>query len=221
MRISDQFLIISKSIEQIESQNTHVRVLGVSKTHSADMVREAYLAGISEFGENYVQEATSKITQLSDLAITWHFIGPIQSNKCRPIAEHFDWVQSVDRLKIAKKLDEAARAFDKELQILLQINIDGEETKSGLAPEELEDFIEALKGFTYLRLRGLMCIPKATYDKAKTHQSFKAMHRLYGELQLKQRGIDTLSMGMSGDYLDAIACGSNLVRLGTCLFGKR
>ena len=195
-----------------------IGLLAVSKTKPAEAIREAHAAGLRDFGENYLQEALEKQTQLADLTLIWHFIGPIQSNKTRPIAEHFDWVHSVDRLKIAQRLSEQRPAHLPALNICLQVNVSGEQSKSGCSPEELTALARAVVALPNLRLRGLMAIPEPTDDVAAQHAAFARLRQLRDELALN---LDTLSMGMSHDLEAAIAEGATWVRIGTALFGAR
>jgi len=195
-----------------------IGLLAVSKTKPAEAIREAHAAGLRDFGENYLQEALEKQTQLADLPLIWHFIGPIQSNKTRPIAEHFDWVHSVDRLKIAQRLSEQRPAHLPALNICLQVNVSGEDSKSGCSPEELRALARAVVALPNLRLRGLMAIPEPTDDVAAQHAAFARLRQLRDELALN---LDTLSMGMSHDLEAAIAEGATWVRIGTALFGAR
>ena len=202
-----------------------VRLLAVSKNFDADAIRQAISAGQREFGENYLQEALEKIAQLPDASIQWHFIGPIQSNKTRSIAEHFNWVQSVDRLKIAQRLSEQRPAQLAPLNICIQVNISGEDTKSGCAPEQAEALCRAVAELPGLRLRGLMAIPAPAKHSADAHAAFRALRELGEKIRRgplgKNAEFDTLSMGMSDDYAAAIAEGSTMVRIGTGLFGSR
>ena len=195
-----------------------VGLLAVSKTKPAAAVREAHACGQRDFGENYLQEALNKQAELSDLALTWHFIGPIQSNKTRPIAEHFAWVHSVDRLKIAQRLSEQRPAHLPPLNICLQVNVSGEASKSGCAPEELAPLALAVSQLPNLRLRGLMTIPEPTRDVAQQHAACARLRQLRDDLNLE---LDVLSMGMSDDLEAAIAEGATWVRIGTALFGAR
>ena len=195
-----------------------VGLLAVSKTKPAAAVREAHACGQRDFGENYLQEALNKQAELSDLALTWHFIGPIQSNKTRPIAEHFAWVHSVDRLKIAQRLSEQRPAQLPPLNICLQVNVSGEASKSGCAPEELPALALAVSQLPNLRLRGLMTIPEPTRDVAQQHAACARLRQLRDDLNLE---LDVLSMGMSDDLEAAIAEGATWVRIGTALFGAR
>ena len=194
-----------------------VGLLAVSKTKPAAAVREAHACGQRDFGENYLQEALNKQAELSDLALTWHFIGPIQSNKTRPIAEHFAWVHSVDRLKIAQRLSEQRPAHLPPLNICLQVNVSGE-AKSGCAPEELPALALAVSQLPNLRLRGLMTIPEPTSDVTQQHAACARLRQLRDDLNLE---LDVLSMGMSDDLEAAIAEGATWVRIGTALFGAR
>jgi pyridoxal phosphate enzyme (YggS family) len=198
-----------------------ITLLAVSKTHSADTVRAAYAAGLHAFGENYLQEGLDKIASLSDLPLEWHFIGPIQSNKTRPIAEHFDWVHGVDRLKIAQRLNDARPAGMPPLNICIQINVSGEASKSGCLPEQLPALAQAVSGMPHLRLRGLMAIPEPTADVALQHRQFRMLRELQEALQRKGTVLDTLSMGMSEDFPVAIQEGATIVRIGTAIFGAR
>ena len=198
-----------------------VQLLAVSKTWSADAVRTAHAAGQTDFGENYIQEAVDKITALRDLPLVWHCIGPIQSNKTRLVAEHFDWVHSIDRLKIAQRLSEQRPEHLPPLQVCIQVNVDGGETKSGVSPTDLPDLAQAVAALPRLQLRGLMTIP----EPAESEAQMRAVHRQAKDLfeQLRAQGLplDTLSMGMSADMAPAIAEGSTMVRVGTAIFGKR
>lgn len=198
-----------------------VSLLAVSKTRSADEVRELSLCGQRAFGENYLQEALDKIEALSDLALEWHFIGPIQSNKTRPIAEHFDWVHSVDRLKVATRLSEQRPAQLPPLNICLQVNISGEASKSGCTPDELPALADAVARLPNLRLRGLMAIPKPEDDPERQRAVFAQVRQLLEQLRHRQPALDTLSMGMSADIEAAVLEGSTMVRVGTALFGPR
>ena len=195
-----------------------VRLLAVSKTKPASAIREIYAAGVRDVGENYLQEALAKQQELRDLPLIWHFIGPIQSNKTKAIAEHFDWVHSVDRLKIAQRLSEQRPAGLPPLNICLQVNVSGEDSKSGCAPADLPALAKAVAALPNLRLRGLMAIPEPTDDRATQEAAFASLRQLQESLQL---GLDTLSMGMSHDLEAAIAQGATWVRIGTALFGAR
>ncbi|MDE1168484.1 MAG: YggS family pyridoxal phosphate-dependent enzyme [Pseudomonas sp.] len=195
-----------------------IGLLAVSKTKPAEAVREAHAAGIREFGENYLQEALEKQAQLQDLPLSWHFIGPIQSNKTRAIAENFDWVHSVDRLKIAQRLSEQRPANLAPLNICIQVNVSGEASKSGCTPADLPALAQAIAALPHLKLRGLMAIPEPTEDRAAQDAAFASVKTLQDSLNLP---LDTLSMGMSHDLESAIAQGATWVRIGTALFGAR
>lgn len=198
-----------------------VHLLAVSKAHPATAIREAFAAGQRRFGENYLQEALDKQMQLGDLAIEWHFIGPIQSNKTQPIARHFDWAHSVDRLKIAQRLSMARPDHLPPLQICLQVNVSKEETKSGLAAEEAAELAHAVSALPHLQLRGLMAIPAPTSDVDLQRAQFRQVRELFESLQQQGLMLDTLSIGMSDDYPAAIAEGSTMVRIGSAIFGPR
>ena len=198
-----------------------VGLLAVSKTFGAEAVRAAHAAGQTAFGENYIQEAVDKMAALADLPLQWHCIGPIQSNKTRLVAEHFHWVQTVDRLKIAQRLSEQRPVHLPPLQVCLQVNVDGGATKSGVAPEELPALARAVTQLPRLQLRGLMCIPDPQPDDAAMRAVFLRARALYDELRAAGLPLDTLSMGMSGDLEFAVAAGSTLVRVGTAIFGGR
>lgn len=195
-----------------------IGLLAVSKTKPAAAVREAYAVGIRDFGENYLQEALEKQAELSELPLIWHFIGPIQSNKTKPIAEHFAWVHSVDRLKIAQRLSAQRPSNLPPLNICLQVNVSAEDSKSGCAPAELAALAQAVSQLPNLRLRGLMAIPEPTDDVTAQRATFARLRELRDGLALP---LDTLSMGMSHDLDAAIAEGATWVRIGTALFGAR
>ncbi|HEX5363784.1 MAG TPA: YggS family pyridoxal phosphate-dependent enzyme [Gallionella sp.] len=198
-----------------------VILLAVSKTFPAEAVREAYQAGQRLFAENYLQEGVDKIAELQELAIEWHFIGPIQSNKTRPIAEHFAWVHSVDRLKIAERLS-AQRPTDlPPLQICLQVNVSNEPSKSGVAPEQTAALAQDIAALPNLRLRGLMTVPAPSDDIPAQRAAFAQLRELFEQLNRDGLRLDTLSMGMSHDFPAAIAEGATLVRIGSAIFGNR
>lgn len=200
-----------------------VTLLAVSKTFGPDAVRQALAAGQSRFGENYVQEALDKIAALSDARarLEWHLIGPLQSNKTRPVAEHFDWVHSVDRLKIAQRLSDQRPAHLPPLQVCLQVNISGEASKSGLAPADVPAVAQAVARLPGLRLRGLMAIPEPAGDREAQRRPHRALRELLTRLQAQGLDVDTLSMGMSADLEAAILEGATIVRVGTAIFGQR
>ncbi|MGK6308564.1 YggS family pyridoxal phosphate-dependent enzyme [Variovorax sp. DT-64] len=200
-----------------------VRLLAVSKTFPAEAVREARAAGQIAFGENYVQEGVAKIEALSDLRaeLEWHCIGPLQSNKTRPVAAHFDWVHSIDRLKIAERLAEQRPAELPPLQVCLQVNVDGGANKSGVVPQEALALARAVAALPRLRLRGLMAIPEPAPDFETQRALFLRAAGIFEEMRSAGLEVDTLSLGMSADLEAAIAAGSTLVRIGTAIFGAR
>lgn len=212
---------IESAALQAERVPQDIRLLAVSKTFPAEAVRAAFQAGQTAFGESYVQEAVSKIASLADLPLEWHFIGPLQSNKTRLVAEHFDWVHSVDRAKIADRLSAARPAELPPLQVCLEVNVSGEASKAGVAPQELEALAAYVRTLPHLQLRGLMAIPAATDDIALQKQQFRTVHALLDELNRKNFQLDTLSMGMSNDLEAAIAEGATIVRVGSAIFGTR
>ncbi len=200
-----------------------VTLLAVSKTFGDDAVRAAFAAGQRAFGENYVQEALDKIAALADLRdqITWHMIGPLQSNKTRPVAAAFDWVHSVDRLKIAQRLSEQRPDGLPALQLCLQVNLSAETSKSGLRPDEVAAAAQAVAALPRVRLRGLMCIPAPAADAAAQRAPLRALRELLVMLNAQGLALDTLSMGMSVDLEAAVAEGATLLRVGTAIFGGR
>jgi pyridoxal phosphate enzyme (YggS family) len=198
-----------------------VRLLAVSKTFGAPQIVAAWQAGQRAFGENFVQEALDKAGELAHLDIEWHFIGPVQSNKTRSIAGHFAWVHSIEREKIAQRLNDARPAQLPPLNVLIQVNVSGEASKSGVAPGAERGLAAAIRRLPRLRLRGLMAIPEPTPDAAVQRARFALLRRLRESLQADDAGIDTLSMGMSDDLEAAIAEGATIVRVGTAIFGAR
>jgi pyridoxal phosphate enzyme (YggS family) len=224
-RIADNLTQVRQQLNKSASR-THriadnITLLAVSKTRPADDLREAYSLGQRDFGENYLQESLEKIEALSDLTITWHFIGPLQSNKTKPVAENFAWVHTVDRLKIAQRLSSQRPPDLAPLNICIQINISEEDSKSGCLPTELPLLAKEVGQLPNLRLRGLMAIPKTTNNSAEQRAAFAKMRTLQLELQASHPHLDTLSMGMSGDMDAAIAEGATIVRIGTAIFGQR
>ncbi len=209
---------IASAAQAVGRDPASVQLLAVSKTKPASAIREIHAAGVRDFGENYLQEALTKQQALSDLPLIWHFIGPIQSNKTKAIAEHFDWVHSVDRLKIAQRLSEQRPAGLAPLNICLQVNVSGEDSKSGCTPADLPALAKAVAALPNLRLRGLMAIPEPTEDRATQEAAFASLRNL---LEQQHLGLDTLSMGMSHDLEAAITQGATWVRIGTALFGAR
>ncbi|RAS09987.1 YggS family pyridoxal phosphate-dependent enzyme [Cupriavidus alkaliphilus] len=214
---------IAAAAQQAGRQAADIALLAVSKTVSPDRIRAAYAAGQREFGENYVQEGIDKIAALADLRdrLQWHFIGPLQSNKTRPVAEHFDWVHTIDRLKIAERLSAQRPAGMPALQVCIQVNISGEASKSGVAPAEVPALAHAVAALPGLQLRGLMAIPEPAHDPAAQRRPFATMRTMLQALRADGLALDTLSMGMSGDMEAAIAEGATLVRIGTAIFGAR
>jgi len=198
-----------------------VALLAVSKTFAAGAVRAAYAAGQREFGENYVQEGMEKIAALSALPLIWHFIGPIQSNKTRTIAENFDWVHSVAREKIALRLSQARPQEKSPLDVCLQVNVSGEASKSGVAPQQVQQLAEAVRTLPRLRLRGLMAVPEPSDDVALQRRRFGGLRLLLEQLNSAGFALDTLSMGMSQDLEAAVMEGATIVRIGTAIFGER
>jgi len=219
---------LKKVLQRIKDANNKnysiahpVTLLAVSKTHNISKIKEAYLTGQRDFGENYLQEAMDKISAMKDCEICWHYIGPIQSNKTSKIAENFHWVHSVDRLKIARRLSDQRPGHLPALKVCLQVNISNEENKSGVHVDELPALMEAIRDFPGISLRGLMCIPAQTEDVEQQRKAFHEMHTLFQKQKLVFPDLDTLSMGMSADLEAAIAEGSTMVRVGTDIFGAR
>lgn len=200
-----------------------VALLAVSKTFPAQDVRAAHVAGQRAFGENYVQESVEKIDALADLraSLEWHFIGPLQSNKTRPVAERFDWVHSVDRLKIAQRLSEQRPASMAPLNVCLQINVSGEASKSGVAPQEAARIAHEIAALPNLRLRGLMSIPELETTLEAQRAPHRVLRELFDALRASGLALDTLSMGMSADLEAAVLEGATIVRIGTAVFGAR
>lgn len=194
-----------------------VKLLAVSKNRNPDEIRNLYEQGQHCFGENYCQEALLKITKLNDLAIEWHFIGHIQSNKAKLIAEHFDWVQTVSSLKVAKKLNDHRPQTKGKLNVLVQVNLNDEEQKSGIAMNEAQALCDEIKQLQNLTLRGLMTIPKKILEPDEQRQNYQRLTNLFNDLK-KCADFDTLSMGMSSDFDTAIASGSTMLRIGRALF---
>lgn len=196
-------------------------LLAVSKAQTAERIRQAFLAGQRQFGENYLQEALDKQTELADLAIEWHFIGPIQSNKTQAIAQHFAWVHSVDRLKIAERLSQARPRHLPPLQICIQVNVSNESSKSGVLPQEVNVLADAIAKLPGLQLRGLMAIPAPTPEIVLQQRQFSMVQEIYESLRVRGLPLDTLSIGMSGDFPVAINQGATIVRIGSAIFGAR
>ncbi len=220
-QLRDNIHSIQNAIAQMATkhhrQSDQICLLAVSKKKPAEQIRIAFDLGQKAFGENYLQEALDKQQQLLDLDIDWHFIGPIQSNKTRDISANFSWVHSVDRVKIAKRLNDQRPAHLPPLNICLQVNIDNEPSKSGIAPEKIMELTESIMALPRLKLRGLMAIPAPKESFEEQFKTFKRVH----DIMKKTPEMDTLSMGMSGDMDAAIAAGSTMVRVGTAIFGSR
>lgn len=219
-RLQD-ILATIQSAAAASPDHQQVQLLAVSKAQPATAIRDAYSAGQTIFGENYSQEAVEKQKELTDLAIEWHFIGPIQSNKTQIIGQNFSWVHSVDRIKIAQRLNEARSSTPLPLQVCIQVNVSNEDSKSGVLPEQLEALASAINTLPHLKLRGLMAIPAPTTDPAQQAAQFKQVRECYDALIAKGFALDTLSIGMSNDYPAAIAQGATIVRIGSALFGAR
>lgn len=228
MSISQNLSHISQKIRNLEQQSERlshsVKLLAVSKTKPVEDIEQAVSAGQRCFGENYVQEGVEKIRYFAEKggeSLEWHFIGPLQSNKTKLVAEHFDWMQTVDRAKIAERLSAQRPSHLAPLQVLIQINISDEESKSGISPAEMLPLARQIASLPNLTLRGLMTIPKAQSDFAAQKAELAQMQQLLWQLQAEFPQADTLSMGMSDDMAAAIECGSTMVRIGTAIFGKR
>jgi len=214
---------IARACEMAGRPVSSVTLLAVSKTQPPQAVRDAVAAGQSRFGENYVQEALDKMAALAELRprLEWHLIGPLQANKTRAVAEQFDWVHSVDRLRIAERLSAQRPAGEPPLQVCLQVNISGEDSKSGLAPADVPALARAVAALPRLRLRGLMAIPEPASDVEAQRRPHRALRELLEALRRDGLELDTLSMGMTADLEAAVAEGATLVRIGTALFGAR
>lgn len=220
-QVSKVLTRIEGAASQTSRRSDEITLIAVSKTKPAEAIEAAAACGLQHFGENYLQEALDKIETLHELDLTWHFIGPIQSNKTRPIAEHFDWVHSVDRLKIAQRLSDQRPAHLGPVNICLQVNISNEDTKSGVSAEQAPELASAIATLPNIRLRGLMAIPKPSDDPAEQAAAFEKVVTLFNALRRTIPELDTLSMGMSQDLEAAIAAGSTMVRIGTDIFGER
>jgi len=212
---------IAQAARRAERDPNDIRLIAVSKTFGADAVRDAFAAGQRAFGESYLQEALDKMLELSDLPLEWHFIGPIQSNKTRPIAERFHWVHAVDRLKVAERLSSARAQAQPPLQVCIQVNVGAEASKSGVAPNEVLPLARAILALPRLRLRGLMTIPRPVEDFEAQRAQFRVLRLLRDELAAAGIVTDTLSMGMTDDLEAAIAEGATMVRVGRAIFGER
>lgn len=220
-RLQQVRLEIAEAERQFGRDPGTVKLLAVSKTRAVDDILALAQLGLADFGENYVQEARAKIGQLSGHSLTWHFIGPIQSNKTRQIAGHFDWVHSVDRIRVADRLDASRPAELPPLNVCIQVNVGAEATKSGVSPDEVEELAEQLVPLSRLNLRGLMAMPAPVDDFALQRRAFVKLRRLQECLIDAGYRLDTLSMGTTGDMSAAIAEGATIIRIGTALFGPR
>ena len=212
---------IAQACAQSGRARDAVRLLAVSKTFSADAVAQAHASGQTAFGENYIQEAVDKIQALRHLPLEWHCIGPIQSNKTRLVAEHFDWVHSIDRLKIAERLSEQRPSHLAPLQVCIQVNVDGGASKSGVPAPQALALAQSVAALPGLCVRGIMCIPDPAPDFIAACAVFTGARELLDTIRLAGLPLDTLSMGMSGDLEAAIASGSTMVRIGSAIFGER
>jgi len=224
-KIKKNILEIKKNISKISLDLNRaidsVTLMAVSKKQSTENIREAYRAGQKDFGENYLQESISKIHELHDLEIIWHYIGSIQSNKSKLIAKNYDWVHSIDKISTLKKINKYRDGFSRKINICIQVNIDAEETKSGIYMNEVEDFIKECNSMKQVNIRGLMAIPKYQSNSDLKSKAFKKIKHLFDDLIKKGYKLDTLSIGMSSDYEEAIESGSTIVRIGTAIFGER
>lgn len=221
-QIADVRKRVAQAAERSRRDRDSIRLVAASKTQPADVIRAAAACGVTEFGENYLSDAVPKIEALKDLALRWHFIGAIQSNKTRDIARYFQWVQTLDRAKVAQRLSEQRPDDVDALDVLIQVNIDREPQKAGIAPEALAEFAAQLLHLPRLRLRGLMSIPRAESDPDAQRSAFRRMRQLFErERPAAATHWDTLSMGMTQDFETAIAEGATMIRIGTALFGPR
>ena len=224
-KIGKNILKIKQDIKAAEKKfnrdSNSVLLMAVSKTQSVENILKAYKAGQRDFGENYIQESIEKIIELKDLDITWHFIGKIQSNKSKHIAANFDWIHSVDKISTLKKINDLRKNVEEKLNVCVQVNIDSEDSKSGILVNEVEDFIVKASKFEKLKIRGLMAIPMYHPDYVSQYKTFAKIKNLFDSLIKKNFKLDTLSIGMSSDYNAAIEAGSTIVRIGTSIFGER
>lgn len=221
-RLKSALQTLNQNAQQVNRSADDVTLLAVSKTKPASDVEQAYAAGQTQFGENYVQEGVDKVIQLRHLTgLSWHFIGPLQSNKTRPVAEHFDWVQSVDRIKIARRLNEQRPVHCSPLQVCIQLNLQQEQSKSGIDEAQLMEMAKEIILMPRLTLRGIMAIPAKSTTVEQQKSTFQQLHSLFQQLKTQYPQVDTLSMGMSADSALAIEAGSTMVRLGTAIFGSR
>ena len=223
--IKKNLIKIKENILNAELKSNRVKnsvtLIAVSKTKSVEDIRKAYEAGQKDFGENYIQESISKILELRDLKIKWHFIGNIQSNKSKLIAENYDWVHSIDKISTLEKISNYRKNLKENLNVCIQVNLDEEETKSGISVSEVEGFMKEASEFEGVNIRGLMAIPMHKDNYELQYKTFIKIKKLFNNLVNKGYKLDTLSIGMSADYNAAIAAGSTIVRIGTAIFGER
>ncbi len=219
-KIKERINFIERGLSSLTSTENPVKIIAISKKKPSKDIKEAFEAGISDFGENYLQEALSKIDELKDLGIIWHFVGKIQSNKCKEIAENFNWVHTIDRYKVAALLEKYCPE-NKIIYGLIQVNIDNEDTKSGIAPEEVKTMLKELKSLKKIKIIGLMILPAVNGLNKEAISPFTRIKKLLLDLQEENPNLKELSMGMSKDYEMAIKEGSTIVRLGESIFGKR
>ncbi|NMH59254.1 YggS family pyridoxal phosphate-dependent enzyme [Alteromonas ponticola] len=221
-RLQSAYVRIDQATDDAHRPRNSVRLLAVSKTKPVSDITQAYEAGHRLFGENYVQEGVDKIGQLQHLSdIEWHMIGPIQSNKTKLVATHFDWVQSIDRAKIARRLNDQRPDTSPPLNCCIQVNINDETSKSGVHPKQLQELVEIVESLPHLTLRGLMAIPKARMTQEEQEATLHTLEELFSEYRTKLSNFDTLSVGMSDDVEAAIQHGSTMVRIGSAIFGAR
>lgn len=213
--------LIRTTAEDVGRDPEGIRLVAVGKRHPAAAIRAAAEAGQRDFGENYVREGLDKMRELADLDLCWHYIGPLQSNKTRDVAEHYDWMHTIDRFKIARRLSEQRPEALPPLQACIQVNISREPQKAGVAPERVDALAERVAQLPGLRLRGLMCLPAPAGDEAARREPFRRMRELLEHLNRQGHELDTLSMGMTADLAEAVAEGSTIVRVGTAIFGPR
>ena len=218
VNIKENLYGLNKNIDELKN-SIRPAIVAVSKQQNFEKIIEAFKAGQTIFAENYLQEALDKKKLLKEYPIEWHFIGPIQSNKCKLIAENFHWVQTVDRIKIAKRLND--NCINKKINICIQINISEEESKSGIMLDEVDSFVSQLNQFKQLRLRGIMAIPSHISQEDKLIRELTLLKKIFDNLKIKNKNMDTLSVGMSEDYLLALNYGSTMIRVGSHIFGAR
>ena len=218
VNIKENLYSLNKNIDELKN-SIRPAIVAVSKQQNFEKIIEAFKAGQTIFAENYLQEALDKQKLLKEYPIEWHFIGPIQSNKCKLIAENFHWVQTVDRIKIAKRLND--NCINKKINICIQINISEEESKSGIMLNEVDSFVSELNQFKQLRLRGIMAIPSHISQEDKLIRELTLLKKIFDNLKIKNKNMDTLSVGMSEDYLLALNYGSTMIRVGSHIFGAR